>query len=559
MTPCFMKELVLKRALSLLCVKIGWPCRGFLRETLRAGSDRHGGLLLRDRRIRNARTRARVRWWFGTRFGTRTFIQSAAAGFLLLILAGAAPAWAQTPEQARVVWGENPGREATISWSTRGAGTTHEVHYDTVSRNGQVPGYRFTATQVNSGSYNGGSFSYHHAPVTGLDPSTRYYFVLVSDGAISSEYHFTTAPVDARPFKILYGGDSRSDRNNRRAMNRVIADLVAGDPEIIGFVHGGDYIATGSSLSQWDNWLSDYQDTITADGQITPIIPTRGNHEGNGVLYNTVFAWPGGPDVDYFSTVLGSYVLWITLDSNSSMAGNQRTWLEAQLVWGQSNVVWIMPSYHRPAYPAVKSPGGALEHFVPLFEQYRVDVVCESDGHVLKRTVPILKGAMNPDGVTYVGEGGLGVSQRTPQNEWYFEPPGMTARGHHVQLLSFSPQRLGYEARMIDGQVVDQTTFDPRRVIQPPPPVDGGIPNPDGGLLIPDGGLLIPDGGTGNPDGGITDPRVNPSSPSSRRLGTAIGSSCNAVRGGDVAPLVLLLLLIGSRRRLSRRVRRSCG
>ena len=304
--------------------------------------------------------------------------------FLACVLPGVAVAQSSAPRQLRVIWAEDPAHHAIVSWSTDGAGQVHEVYYDTSPRNGVLSSYLFQSPSALNGSYNGGGLNYHHAEISGLTPSTTYYFVVVSDGQASPERHFVTGPEDDRPFKLLYGGDSRSNRSSRQDMNRRMAELLQSDATIMALWHGGDFIATGSNLGQWSAWLDDHELTVTSAGRVLPVIPARGNHEGDGALYNVVMAWPGGREVDYFVTRVGLNTTLITLDSNGAQGGAQREWLDRSLQEAQVGR-WILANYHRPAYPAVKSPGGALQHWVPLFEQHNVDLVCESDGHALKR------------------------------------------------------------------------------------------------------------------------------------------------------------------------------
>jgi acid phosphatase type 7 len=423
--------------------------------------------------------------------GTRTFMNldtlrsgrrlaRVALPALLVALALPFAAHAQSldgarPAHLRLVWTEDPGQRATISWSTAGQGSGHDVYLDTQPRGGDLSAYAMKVPATENGAYGSGLPWYHHARVEGLSPSTKYYFVVVSDGHVSPERHFFTAPVDDRAFRLLFGGDSRSGVADRRKMNQLMARLTEQDPGIVGFAHGGDYIDIANRWTEWDSWLEDHALTFTAQGRVLPIIPAKGNHEGNGAMYNQVFGSPGGAR-NYFVTQLGANLSFITLDSNISMGGEQRSWLEQQLSAAQAGR-WIIPSYHRPAFPAVKLPSQAREFFVPLFEKYDVDVVCESDGHVLKRTVPIRNEKHDPTGVVYIGEGGLGVPQRTPIKAWYLNSPGMAKSAHHVQIFSVTPQQLVYEARLMDGTVDDQYTFLPRRpgrVVEPEP-----VPEPD--------------------------------------------------------------------------------
>jgi hypothetical protein len=306
--------------------------------------------------------------------------------------------------------------------------------------------------------------------VTDLKPATTYWFVVVSDGKASPERHFITAPDDDRPFRLLSGGDSRSGITERRKMNQLMAKLLEQDPGIIGFVHGGDYNASEDVWSEWDGWLTDHALTFTAAGRVLPIIPTIGNHEGDGAMFNTVFNTPGSSTGTYYTVKLGANVTLITLDTTRSIGGTQAKWLEQQLQAAQAGR-WIVPNYHHPAFPAVKTPSGARQFWVPLFEKYNADLALESDGHALKRTLPIRGEKHDATGVVYVGEGGLGVPQRTPSSQWYLKAPGMAKSVHHVQVLSFSPEKLVYTARGMTGTTEDTYTLQPKRtgtVVKPP-------------------------------------------------------------------------------------------
>lgn len=463
---------------------------------------------------------------------------------------------ALAPRQLRLIWAEDPSHHARLSWTTTSAGVVSAVHYDTVPRDGVVAAYAHRVTTSRDGEYASGTPYYHHVELDDLLPSTTYWFVVETDGNRSDELHFVTAPADDRPFTLLYGGDSRSSSTNRRRMNQTMARLFEEREGIIGLGHGGDFVNTGADWLQWDEWLEDHQLTITDAGRMLPVIPTRGNHEPDREMYNRVFGWPGGEAVDYFVTHLGANTTLITLDSNVSHGGDQRVWLEAQLEAAQSRR-WIVPGYHRPAFPAVKTPGPALEHWVPLFEAYEVDLVCESDGHVLKRTVPIREGLEAADGIVYVGEGGLGVSQRTPMDFWYLDAPGMSVAAHHVQLLSFSPETLRYEAIAMDGTTLDSYVAHPRRegaVVTPIEPVpDAGVPpDHDAGMEPSDvGSGDVPDAGSGgSQDAGA---EGTPPPPFGRiRGGCAVaraGSAGSAGSGSSAAALVLVVLALGMRRR----------
>lgn len=367
------------------------------------------------------------------------------------------------PAQWRVIWTEDPAHVTTISWTTADLPETSVVYYDTKARGGEVSKYRRKA-KATTGRYTDKDWKlhYNHVVLEDLKPSTTYWFVMHSDGEVSREFHFSTAPDGDAEFKLLYGGDSRSNRDGRQAMNRRMRALLEEDPEIIGLAHGGDYVSDGDDMDDWVEWLTDHELTVTKDGRMLPLIPARGNHEADGEQYDEIFNTPGKKGGNFYATNIGDEFLLVNLNTNISHGGNQADFLETVLK-DNKKVRWQLANYHRPAYPAVKKPGSAQEHWVPLFEKYNLDVALESDGHTLKRTCAIRNGKPDETGVVYIGEGGLGVKQRTPDNDrWYFDG-GVTASTLHVQKLTVKKDSLLVESITDEGKVRDTWTGKPRK------------------------------------------------------------------------------------------------
>jgi hypothetical protein len=393
----------------------------------------------------------------------------------LLALASAPTAYAQQlgaeapagtrPAQWRVVFTEDPAHRAVVAWTTEEDGAS-TLHYDTQPHGGALADYANTVT-CETGRYSLSLHRYHHCRLADLQPSTSYYFVAKTENDVSQELYFVTAPDDGRPFKLLVGGDSRSDRDQRRIMNETMRTLFEQNPDIVALAHGGDYTENGYSFGQFNEWMTDHELTIASDGRVLPVIASRGNHEGSSSLMDQVFAEPGGAGDNWYTTVIGSYWL-ITLNTESSVAGDQRLFLEQQLQQARLvNACFISAQYHRPAFPAVKEPSDARAEWVPLFEQYDADLIFESDGHALKRTVPVRNEAEDPTGVVYVGEGGLGVAQRTPEpDRWYLSGPNaFAASQHHVILLDVGRTELVYRAFAPDLTLVDSLTLESRRCV----------------------------------------------------------------------------------------------
>jgi hypothetical protein len=365
------------------------------------------------------------------------------------------------PAQWRVIWTGDASTEATISWSTADKGEKHILHYDEINHANKILKYKHHMECQKNGQFT--LFKkeikdvkpafYHHASIKDLKPNTKYYFILESDGHLSKPFYFITAPKDGTDFSVIHGGDSRSGHLTRCKMNRVISELVESNKKIIAFIHGGDYIVSGKFWKQWRLWLSHHELTTCADGRVLPIIPARGNHDG-GPIYKEVFnIEPTQPD--WHTTTIGKEIAVVTLDTNVSGGGAQSQWLEAELKRLRPQTKWLLTQYHRPLYPAVKKAPAHTKIFCPLFDKYNVDLACEADGHCIKRTIPIRAGKADPTGVTYIGEGGLGVGQRKPKTDHWYLQGGAVGYEHHVMVLDFSDVDLRIRTILMDKKVFD--------------------------------------------------------------------------------------------------------
>jgi len=367
------------------------------------------------------------------------------------------------PAQWRLVWTTNPDTSAALCWSTAEAGEQHRVLLRKEESEGETPSERVIEASRN-GRYSAKTpdLFFHHVHLSELEPATKYHVLFESDGKRSPAMFFVTAPAGDTPLSLLFGADSRSGRDARRKMNAMLSRMFTESQTtdrapILAFAHGGDFVQDGRKLEQWSQWMTDHELTTGADGRLMPIIPARGNHDG-GKLFNEVFAFPPG-DKNYYSTNLGPQVRLITLNTETSVSGDQLEWLKAELPASRAEKRWLLAQYHRPAFPAVKQPWLNLMAWVPQFEKHNVDMVCEGDGHNIKRTVPIRDFKLDPTGVVYIGEGGLGVGQRTPKNHrWYLNSPqAKTGKGHHIQLLTFDREQLAYRVVMLGGEVFDES------------------------------------------------------------------------------------------------------
>lgn len=316
----------------------------------------------------------------------------------------------------RCMWRESPATSIVIGWDQI-SGQDPIVYYDVIDFGRQVAAYRKEHRPdriiIAKGMNN------HFVRISGLQPNTVYYFVIKDNEGVSDRMSFKTAPATSNDrLSIIAGGDSRNNREVRRNANRLVSKL---RPHMVVF--DGD-MTGGDTNEEWRQWFDDWQETIGSDGRLFPIIPSRGNHESSNASITELFD-VSSKDVYYGLTFGGDLFRLYTLNSMIAPGGSQKIWLEGDLRANAERVTWKMAQYHQSIRPHTrKKPekDELLTHWATLFYKYGVDLVLESDAHVVKTTYPIRPsreagsddGFIRDDekGTVYVGEGCWGAPLR---------------------------------------------------------------------------------------------------------------------------------------------------
>lgn len=324
----------------------------------------------------------------------------------------------------RLAWRSDPATSMVIGWN-QVSGSAPEVCYDTVDHGMKAIAYRFRQTPDRVVEYR--EMNNHFVRLENLIPDTAYYFLICDSEGVGRRLCFRTAPSVPQSFTFIAGGDSRTNPEPRREGNKLVAKL---RPLFILF--GGDYTGSGKP-DEWVEWFSDWQLTISDDGRIYPIIATHGNHENADMqMMDKLFDTPN-PDQYYSMGIAGKLMrIWVL---NSELepkapekAPQQQAWVEYDLP-RHFDVKWKVATYHRPMRPhtAKKKEGEfQIASWAQLFFDQGIDLVIESDTHMVKRTYPL-----RPDdgedshesfvrddanGVVFIGEGSWGAPKR-PAND----------------------------------------------------------------------------------------------------------------------------------------------
>ena len=199
-------------------------------------------------------------------------------------------------------------------------------------------------------------------------------------------------PRQSARFAVL--GDVGTGDANEQAIADLVAATEGADP-YDALVLLGDNVYPAGDPARLDDTVFDPFSAVLDDG--TVVLAVLGNHDVLGGHANGQVEALGMPG-RWYSTVVGP-ATFIGLDSNLVQSQAQTDWLESTLA--DADTPWVIVAMHHPAY-SVGVHGSTEEiqkRWVPLFEQYGVDLVLAGHDHDYQRTMPI-------NGVTYVVSGG---------------------------------------------------------------------------------------------------------------------------------------------------------
>ena len=197
--------------------------------------------------------------------------------------------------------------------------------------------------------------------------------------------------------------------------------MTAGVEEIAPLFHlvNGDLCYANLStvpVRTWSDWMSNSR----RSARFRPWMPTAGNHENEGLgphgfqAYQTYFTVPSNgatPDLDglWYSFRAGS-VKVIALNNDDVClqdagdvyvhgysGGAQKAWLERELASARRDrsIDWVVVCMHRVSMSTAMAPPfngadlGIRQEWMPLFDQYGVDLVVAGHEHHYERELPV--------------------------------------------------------------------------------------------------------------------------------------------------------------------------
>jgi len=315
---------------------------------------------------------------------------------------------------------------------------------------------------VNDGKSSG--YFVHKATVEGLSLGTTYSYRVGSkeQDSWSGAAQFTTS-TKTDSFQFLYVADSQGETEaDFELWGKTLNAAFQHYPEASFIVHTGDAVEEPGDEQAWTYFFEKAQKWLT---QI-PLMPATGNHDeidGDASAFTSHFNLPDNgaegslPGTTY--TFQYGNALFIYLNSESNIDG-QTKWLRERLE--QADQEWIIAVMHQGPYGGKRKK--ALNDWVELFDEYKVDLVLQGHNHEYSRSYPLRNGEIAGDaqkvleraGTIYAVANTSGQKFNAKKKDLFYHAVHFQNEKQMFVGITINGKQLVYEAYDVEGQKLDE-------------------------------------------------------------------------------------------------------
>jgi predicted phosphodiesterase len=275
-----------------------------------------------------------------------------------------------------------------------------------------------------------------------------------SGSSISPVFTTATAP-PAGPHSFRMGWIADNQDQGGTPFAGVLAGLALHD--VTWIAHAGDSVQHGDVVQEWhDDWYVPLAGTGGL-GQRVPILIGRGNHDGESATAYAYHWLPGNGS--WYAMTVGP-VRFVFLDSNLITTTAQTDWLAEELASpAAQSAPFRIAVFHTPPYTNLWDNGAGYNGeplvralWVPLFEQFHVDLVVSGHAHAYQRG--------DRNGVRYMTVGGAGGALDTVVPPVTWDHIEVALPVHHFAVLEAQAHRLVWTAYDLNDTVIDAFEID---------------------------------------------------------------------------------------------------
>jgi len=326
-----------------------------------------------------------------------------------------------------------------VRWRTNVA-TDSVVRYGTSSAN------------LNLSSSGAALTTEHTVLVSGLAPSTQYFYSIGSSaGAIAGDatYHFATAPVPgtATSTRFWVLGDSGTANSDARAVRDAFKTWSGAKLADFMLMLGDNAYNDGTDLEYQNAVFNTYPEQLRQ----LPLWPTLGNHDGYSAdsgtqtgPYYDIFTLPRNAEAGglasfteaYYSFDYGNihFVVLDSYDSDRTPGGNMLQWLQSDLAMNDKQ--WLIGVWHHPPYSKGSHDSDAeaglidmRQNVLPILEAWGVDLVLAGHSHTYERSY-LVDGHYGLSGTLSINDNILDIGDGSETGDGAYQKPDIVAAEH---------------------------------------------------------------------------------------------------------------------------------
>lgn len=361
-----------------------------------------------------------------------------------------------TPDQLMLTWSSDPSNSMDIQWrtdTTIASGTVKYREKDTDKFfSVEAEKYRMEDMMLMNDRF----IHRFTAHLKGLKPGTTYEYRIDPQSGWDEKRTFKTAGDDPA-FSFIWFGDT----HHSPEFGKMFDETLKTYPDAAFYSIAGDLVSNGLHRDEWDDLFEFTKNGICQK----PLMSVPGNHDnrlGLGAkMYRGMFSYPlNGPEgVEKEQTYSFTYknTLFLMIDATSPVDA-QTDWIENQLK--NTNATWKIAVFHFPPYNWEEPYPDIQQAWVPLFDQYHVDLVFSGHIHYYMRSKPMKAGQVvnsYKDGTVYI----ISIAIPSHHDNMTDEPYAVVRKseGQFYQDLHIDGNKLTYHALSSNNHVVDSFTI----------------------------------------------------------------------------------------------------
>jgi hypothetical protein len=235
------------------------------------------------------------------------------------------------------------------------------------------------------------SMYYNRVNVTGLQANTAYTYQL-GDGKGDWSIEYTTKTANPNSFSYIVFGDPQvSSQTFGNNWNNTLALALKVDPAVAFMASTGDNINNNSpantAKAQY-NYFFTPQQTFSS----LPLAPCMGNHEGSTTANFDYYNPPNADSAQNYWYRYGD-ALFMVWNVNYGTPADMQTFLQDSIK-ANPDATWRVLNFHYDVYGngadhALSDGKDYRDAFVPVIDQFGIDVVINGHDHSYSRSYPM--------------------------------------------------------------------------------------------------------------------------------------------------------------------------